>query len=198
MSKPCLLLDVDGILADFITPALAEVTRLTGQPYAHDEVTQWDIMGCLGIPDDVAKAAYANMRREGFCAGIKPYPGTREGVAWLDSVCDLYIVTSPLGGPYWSHEREGWLWEHYGIPSKKIISTSAKYRCVGDAFVDDKVANLEKWQIAHPRGCAVRWNAISNSNDSWDGLGTDNWQELRGILIGIGHAKRRNNDSIHR
>lgn len=189
MSKPCLLLDVDGILADFISPALAEITKLTGFVYHHDDITQWDIMECLGIPDDVSKAAYDNMRREGFCAGIEPYAGTKEGVQLLQEVCDLYIVTSPLGGPYWAHEREMWLWEHYRIPQKKIISTSAKYRCVGDAFVDDKTSNLEKWRAAHRKGCAVRWNAISNSKDPWDGIGTDNWHELRGIVVGLGHAR---------
>jgi len=188
--KPCVLLDVDGILADFITPALAEVTKLTGKSYNHDDVRQWDIMGSLAIPDDVAERAYANMRREGFCATMAVYPGAVSGVEHLKGVCDLYVVTSPLGGPHWAHEREEWLWQHFQIPGKRVISTSAKYKCAGDVLVDDKTANLAKWRGAHPRGCAVRWNALANSNDSWEGTATDDWNELRGIVVGLGHALR--------
>lgn len=191
MTRVCTLLDVDGILADFITPALAEVTKLTGVLYAHDTVRQWDIMESLGIPDDVAKTAYQNMRCQGFCASINHYPGSVEGVDLLREVCDLYIVTAPLGGPHWAHERETWLWERFKISRKKVISTSAKYKCVGDVFVDDKTANLEEWQLAHPTGCAIRWEALSNSSEPWGGIKTNNWQELRGIIIGLGHAKNK-------
>jgi 5'(3')-deoxyribonucleotidase len=184
-----LLLDVDGILGNFVDPALDEVAALTGLRHQHDDVTKWDIMECLGIPDDVADAAYARMKREGFCASIPVYPGAQDGVELLRSVCNIYIVTSPLGGPYWSHEREAWLWEHFRIPGKTVISTAAKYKCVGDVFVDDKNSNLQKWQAAHPQGCAVRWNVRSNSDEPWAGLGTNNWHELRGIVVGLSHAR---------
>lgn len=189
MTRLDLLLDVDGILANFIDPALEEVAALTGLRHHHDEVTQWDIMECLGIPDDVAEAAYARMKREGFCASLPVYPGAQEGVEMLRSVCNLYIVTSPLGGAHWAHEREMWLWEHFRIPGKTVISTSAKYKCVGDVFVDDKSSNLEKWSAKHPRDCAVRWSVRSNSQDIWNGIQTNNWAELRGIVVGLSHAR---------
>lgn len=188
MSLPDVLFDVDGVFGDFITPALAEVTKLTGVTYAHDDVRQGDIMESLGIPNEVAEQAYMNMRREGFCRSIRVYPGAVEGFNALRDVCKPYIVTAPLGGPHWAHEREEWLYDHFKIRRKDIISTSAKFKCVGDVLVDDKTANLVEWQLAHPTGCPVRWEALSNSSEPWSGVKTNNWQELRGIIIGLGHA----------
>lgn len=179
------LFDVDGVFGDFITPALAEVTKLTGQSYAHDDVKEWDIMKSLGIPDSIAQKAYDNMRREGFCHTIPVYPGACEGFAALKDVCHPYIVTAPLGGPHWAHERELWLYDHFGVSRKQIISTAAKHKCVGSMLVDDKTANLVEWQNAHPRGCAVRWEALSNSSEEWDGVKTNDWRELRGLIIGL-------------
>jgi 5'(3')-deoxyribonucleotidase len=182
---PDVLFDVDGVFGDFITPALAEVTKLTGIVYRHDDVTQWDIMASLGVPDDIARQAYDNMRREGFCHAIPVYPGAVEGFAALKDVCNPYIVTAPLGGPHWAHEREMWLYDHFGIKRKNIISTSAKHKCAGAMLIDDKTSHLVEWQNAHPRGCAVRWESLSNSTEAWNGVKTNDWRELRGIIIGL-------------
>lgn len=187
---PDVLFDVDGVFGDFITPALEEVTKLTGVTYHHDDVKQWDIMESLGIPNDIAEQAYFNMRREGFCRSIKPYPGAVEGFASVRDVCNPFVVTAPLGGPWWAHEREEWLHDLFKIRRKQVISTSIKFMCIGDVIVDDKTANLVEWRSKHLHGCAIRWEAPSNSSEPWDGVRTNNWQELRGILIGLGHAKR--------
>ena len=48
MTRPRVLLDVDGVLADFLTPALAFVEKLTGKPYQEADMTTWDIFEVVG------------------------------------------------------------------------------------------------------------------------------------------------------
>ena len=43
MKKPRVLLDVDGVLADFLTPTLEILHRLTDRRWLAEEMTSWDL-----------------------------------------------------------------------------------------------------------------------------------------------------------
>lgn len=182
--QPTLLLDIDGVLADFLTPCIAVLEDLTGQKFEAAHTKTWDIMEALSIPEDVQEEAYKRMRTEGFCYGLRAYEGSQDAVKRLREIADIYVVTAPLGGPHWAHEREKWLLEHYDISGKKIISTHAKYRITGDLLVDDKTANLVAWRKYHPRSVPVRWDQSYNQDD-WDGIHTNSWDVLYGIVLGV-------------
>ena len=48
MRKPRVLVDVDGVLADFLTPAFKIIEKLTGRLYRPEEIKQWDIFETIG------------------------------------------------------------------------------------------------------------------------------------------------------
>ena len=94
MTRPRVLLDVDGVLADFLTPALAFVEKLTGKTYQEADMTTWDIFEVVG--KEWEQPFFEACNRPGFAASLAVYPGAQEGVARLREVAEVYIVTSPL------------------------------------------------------------------------------------------------------
>ena len=48
MTRPIILLDVDGVLANFIEANLVTL-RALGVERQHDDVVTWDLEDCLGL-----------------------------------------------------------------------------------------------------------------------------------------------------
>lgn len=174
------LLDCDGVLADFVSAALDIVWEEFGLRFQPADVTEFDIMKSLGFgPDDSARFKRLVGGEEGLASTLAVYPGAREGVDRLRAIAEVYIVTSPFGSnPTWTHDREKWLKKHFDIGSKHIVHTSAKHLCVGDVFVDDKTEACVAWQAEHPNGVAVQWATPHNRRDGWNGASTNDWAKL--------------------
>lgn len=177
--KPRVLLDVDGVLADFVGGYLRLLAEHTGIVATHEQVTQFDIGASLGLTKDQA----ARMKRavgsaEQFARSLSPLPGAIEGVRALQEVADVWIATSPWNSnPTWCHDREWWLKEHFGIPHARVTHTSAKHMLRGDFLVDDKTETLQKW-LAEGQSGAVQWETPHNRHDGWLGVSTNSWAEL--------------------
>lgn len=191
MPRPRVLLDCDGVLADFLSAALKVIHQVTGKMHSPMAVLEWDIMEALKVPPDQARLVYAHMRTAGFCASLPVYHGAQEAVTRLKGVADVYVVTSPFGGAHWTDEREQWLQRHFGFNKSEIVHTAAKHICTGDVFVDDRPVSLKAWQVCNPEGVAVRWDHLYNVKEDWTGLGTASWAELNGIVLGVAAMLRR-------
>jgi 5'(3')-deoxyribonucleotidase len=187
--KPRLLLDCDCILSDFVRPCLNILESLTGKTYKREDVTAFDIMRSLEIPDDVVQEAYIRMRMEDFCRSLPVFEGAQEGVAKLKEVAHVFIATSPMGGLYWTGERAEWLNRLFDIKQKNVIQASAKFILSGDVFVDDKTSALVEW-LKHQSGIAVQWETLHNRNDGWMGPSTKSWDELLGMVKILKSAER--------
>lgn len=157
-----ILLDVDGVLADFVQPVLDYAKTLTGRTYTHEDVTQWDIAAAIGVGPEL----WAVTKKPGFCEALAVIPGSQEMVKQLQAIGDVYIATSPTSSLTWAGERATWLRRHFDIPQKKIISTHAKYAISGHFLIDDKAANLMNWEDENPDGVAILVAAPWNSDDT--------------------------------
>lgn len=184
MTRPCLLHDVDGIYADFVTPCLEAIYQYTGKRFHHDDVTDWDIMKSLGIDEETGNAIYKSMQVKGLCESIPPYAGAREGVDQLRKWADVIAVTSPFGGDHWMHERDRWLVQHMGFHKDDImhVRSARKHRVWGDAFVEDKTSTLRTWHEHHPDKLSVLFLRNYNKNDTWNGPTADGWPHLVSLL----------------
>ncbi len=176
--RPRVLLDVDGVLADFAGAACAVLSATTGQDLLPTQIDQWDIMEALRIPRDVRDAAWQRFASAGFCASIKPYPGAQAMVAELQTWSDLYAVTSPLEGPHWSYEREQWLQRLFDIPKERVASVRDKSIVEGDALVDDKLSTVVEWRRYHPSSIAVFWRNPHNRHEKHHGVEAETYAEL--------------------
>lgn len=146
-----ILLDCDGVLGDFVTPALRVVDRLTGKQYLHDDVTDWDL-GLL-VPERMRDVFWNELAGPGFTCAMKPYPGAQDAVARMRESHEVYVVTAHMkNARTWVYDRDAWLAEHFGFTADHIVHTKAKQLVRGDLFVDDNPGNVAKWSAANPRG----------------------------------------------
>lgn len=184
MTKPRILLDVDGIFADFVTPCLDAIHAHTGKRFNHDDLTSWDIMESCDIDLETSKAIYKSMQVPGLCKSLPAYPGAREGVDSLREWADVWAVTSPFGGDHWMHERDAWLVENMGFVKYDVLHVRGerKHGVFGDAFVEDKTSTLLEWHKAWPSQLAVQFVRSYNVADRWDGYKAVDWPHLIAIL----------------
>ncbi len=177
-TKPVVLLDVDGVLADIITASLPIVQRLTGRQHVHDDVIDWSIADSLGLTADQAETFYVTWRCRGFCRSIPPYAGAVAAIERLRSVAVVHPVTSPFNSDYWVGEREAWLQDHFGFDRKDIVHTEAKHLISGDVFIDDKPSHVVRWQKANAADVGVLWHQPYNQSDPWGGARARSWNDV--------------------
>lgn len=147
--KPVILLDIDGVCADFITPVLEAVYEITGIAYDVSDVTGWDIAKSLNLSVQDAGFLDDRISERYFCSHLQLYPGALEGVQELRKFADVYAVTSPFDSEHWMREREVWLQQNLDFSRENIIFTSAKHLVNGNVLIDDKTSTVIKWETAN-------------------------------------------------
>lgn len=159
------ILDVDGVSADFVTHTLHTLVALGGPQMHHDDIHTWDIFG--SIPREWEDRMVAEWHRPGWCAGIPLYEGAREAVVALREVAEVVFVTTAMeDAPHWMWERSRWLKQHLNAGARDIIFAASKKHIGADVFVDDKVSNVVEWHHAHPTSVAILWDQPYNRQES--------------------------------
>lgn len=178
------LLDVDGVLCDFIDGVLDLVHETTGRRHTREHVTAFDFAASLKLSrDEAALVKKAISYRANWWSSLPVLDGAQLGVERLREVAEVFIVTSPWNScPTWLHEREAWLKRHFQIPHSHVLVGSAKHIVAGHMLVDDKTETLRDWSRAHGHlgGIGVQWQTPHNRADEWAGLSTQSWDELLG------------------
>jgi 5'(3')-deoxyribonucleotidase len=183
--KPRILVDCDGVMAAFVNATLERVRLMTGKAFTPDQVTAWDVIECLGVPEATCKEIYTSMEQKWFCENIEPFPGAHEGVQELRNLGDVYCVTAPFRGDYWMAEREKWLKKHFDFPRSKIVFCHDKHIIAGDVLIDDKTETCIKWQEANTQGTAILFERSYNKRDDWGGFRVPNWDSLISVVRDI-------------
>lgn len=183
MSVDPVLLDVDGVLADFTGAVCWCWSERFGREFKSEQVTQWDIAEALGIPKVLHAWAWEALRVPGFCRNVGSYPGAIEFVEALRMRGEeVYFVTSPLGGQHWHYERERWLKWFFGAKSNQIIFCHDKHLVRGRALIDDKVETIRAWSKAHPYGTAILRSQPYNAREEWAGPRASSFDEMLRLL----------------
>jgi 5'(3')-deoxyribonucleotidase len=152
--KPFVLLDVDGVLADFVTAVFAVVEKIHGQPHGRtvNDIRTWEMFESVPELAGYREDAYARMRLPGACYEIPIMGGAIEGVRRLREIADVHIVTSPFPqSRTWMGERNEWLCRHFDFKEKDITHTHQKELVMGDMLVDDKPSTIEAWEKEQQR-----------------------------------------------
>lgn len=193
--KPTVLLDVDGVLADFVGAALGYLHGLTGRWYDADTIRTWEVFDSLPPEEQPFKEeVYARLKTRGGCTSIAVYGGAKEGVARLREIADVVVVTSPFGGSEtWMHERETWLGEHFGIDRHDVIHASKKARIHGDVFVDDKTSHAVEWVGYWTGGRAVLWHTPRSADDEAHPriLRARSWDDVIEVVRSVANRRDR-------
>ena len=171
-----LLVDVDEVLASFQAAMLDALERLFGKRIRPEAYEVWDAFSLLS-PEET-EGVIAEIRKPGWCASMQVTPGAHEALIELRTLVDVYAVTSPFKSPTWVHERDAWLVEKLGFESDQIVHTKAKHICRGDAFLDDKPENVERWRQEHPDALAMLWHIPNTRLLGYDDIRVRSWDEV--------------------
>jgi len=180
MKRPRVLLDADGVLADFLGQSLDVLAEISGQKWHIDQFKTWDIFET--VPSRYEKVFFETINQLGWCRSLPVYPEAVAGVTRLREIAEIYIVTSPMNHiPTWMFERERWVEEHFGIHHKKVVHTSAKYLCTADVLIDDRPANIQAWEREHPEGLGLLWDQPYNRGEEV-GLRVQSWAQVHAVV----------------
>lgn len=154
--KP-ILLDVDGVIADFVG-ALCELLKCNGVALSVEDVKCWDLAELSkSWPEDDRKTLNKLITQtDGYTWHdlIQPYPGSRAFVNRLSNFGkrEVLYVTSPLGVPSWHNAREDWLQQHFGAKRDQIIfaHSAAKKHVAGAMLIEDRYDTCLNWVQQDP------------------------------------------------
>lgn len=144
-----ILVDADGVMADFTSAYLNVLADITGRYHSSSEVTSWEFKECVASEDE-DKAVWARIRETpGLVRNLAPIWGLKSALAELRQLGDVVCVTSPVWGTTWAEERYHWLAEHGDFGRRDIVFASDKSHVHGDVLIDDHVKNLAEWFHEH-------------------------------------------------
>jgi len=179
MRKPRILLDCDGVLTTSFVDRVCEILRANNHDAHPHHIEQWDIMKHFKIPKHAEETIYEKMEQKGVAFDFEPAPGAVEFVRELHTWADVYVVTSPMGGKHWPHDRQRWLKHWFDIPANHVLNIKHKFVVKGDVLVDDKLSNLTEWHMEFPQGTPIFWRLPQNRHDKHPYLEASNFDELR-------------------
>jgi 5'(3')-deoxyribonucleotidase len=144
------LLDVDGVLADFEQQLCNRLRSELGWATAKSIInkiqqrTSWDFKDILTSAEN--KIVWA-LLAEPFAGDMPLIEGAKNLVSALTAYGhEILCVSSPwISNPTWEHDRRYWLKKHFGIGHRQFISTSVKHHVDGDVLIDDKPSHVETW-----------------------------------------------------
>lgn len=163
------MLDVDGVLADYTSSVVAWVNAKCDTAYTVKDVTGWDILKALNVPESVQQQFWDEITTApDWCYNLKPYPWAKTLVQVLGShpnVGELTICTSPMSGKHWAGERLQWLYDYLRIPLTRVVLASNKAKHVqGDVLVDDSPKHVNAW-ASQPGRHSILWRMPWNQDE---------------------------------
>lgn len=145
------LLDCDGVLADFVEGLCSELAS-RGFQRRPEEILHWDLS--LSLELEELRAAHDIMSTPGFCHSLSWYRGAREFVSRLPA--EVHVLTAPFrNGATWMHERMSWLAGSVAADRVHFVAGKYKHLVRGNVLVEDHPQNAVEWLDAHPSGVAV-------------------------------------------
>jgi len=154
-----LVVDVDGVLADQVSPVLARLNSEYGLNVTRDQIRTWN----EPIADTDIKTAIESAQLDAdFILAMKPIEGAREAMLELANEHEITVATDR--GPLAEDATVVWL-KNNGIPYNRYVGTSqlGKGAIAGDILIDDYPRNVLRF--IENGGLAILFDQPWNEND---------------------------------
>lgn len=142
MTRPLhIVLDIDGVLADFAGGMLPHLSAALGREVHEEHITEYYFERALGITPEVWAALWERHEHRLYAEAL-PYPGVEEGLRALSSLGRLSIQT---GRPATSEAAtRSWLAAHLPLPLDLAFRAGSKYTAADavDYFIEDNLADV--------------------------------------------------------
>jgi 5'(3')-deoxyribonucleotidase len=170
MKKQQILLDMDGVIVDFLGGAIKVLNRdynktITIEQYA-TEFGKWDTYDFYGIT--VEQFWESIDKTPDFWYRLNPMPWGRELYKFLSEFGEVTIVTTPNLHPDCASQKLKWLNGYLGIKSNAVFLGARKYLMAGNGIlVDDYHKNVESFREAGGEAILVpsNWNTVGLTFD---------------------------------
>lgn len=183
-----ILLDVDGVICDFIGGALQEINRIMwprGKAFGRAAVTGRDMVSALGIEEHRAEIE-SIFRRPGFAYNLSSIEHAVSSVRGLrDAGHRIEIATAPMKNSItWISDRHCWLSECFDVKYNEIIFAHAhqKHELDADIFVDDDPDTVRRWGEAHPDSLSVLFAQPHNATERAGLVWVKDWANLMTLI----------------
>lgn len=151
-----ILLDCDGVVADFIGGVCAGL-KARGFERTPEDVKHWALEH--SFTEEETRATYELMKEPGFCHELEWYEGARDFLRDLLREGEVHVVTAPFrDGTSWMNERLAWLSsEMPGAAGDRVHFIQGKHKHIvrGDVLIEDHPMTAHDWLVANPDGIAI-------------------------------------------
>ncbi len=152
MSKPLVLVDMDGVCADLMTPWLLAYGSRKNRLFTVEDVRNFKMETNAGFDDGV----YEFLRRDGVFADLRPIPGAVQALRHLNDTANVYICSTPSRNPASATEKLRWCGRHLPfIHRRRLILCARKDLVRGDYLIEDSPDNVRDWALANPQGKTI-------------------------------------------
>ena len=171
MTKPRLLCDVDGVLANY-QGAMLNVLNACGFAYRRNDIVTFDHEGwmcedALKVFNQVVLDEHAGYE---FYRDLDLLPGAQRLLPGGDlySRFDIRYVTASNKTPAWIKARYEWFVDHGVNPAREVIfcATEEKQHITGDYMIDDHRPTVTDW--AERGGVGLLVDAPWNRGKAFD------------------------------
>jgi 5'(3')-deoxyribonucleotidase len=163
LKKQRILLDMDGVLVDFLGGALKALNRVHKQNITIEEYAtkfgKWETYDYYGI--SISDFWMSIGLVPDFWYELEPIPWFRELYDFLKEFGEVTILTSPNYDPSCAEQKLRWLNSRMNIRSDSVFIGSRKYLMAGNGIlIDDYSKNIEAFREAGGEAILVpsTWN----------------------------------------
>lgn len=170
LKKNQILLDMDGVIADFLGGAIKVLNKdfnrnITIEQYA-TEFGQWGIYDYYGITQEQFWESID--RKIDFWYKLEPITWGRDLYHFLSEFGEVTIVTTPNLHPDCASQKLKWLNGYLGIKSNAVFLGARKYLMAGNGIlIDDYYKNVESFKRAGGEAILIpsNWNTVGLTFD---------------------------------
>ena len=149
-TRPLILIDCDGVLANFGALYLKLHHWLNKVDRKMSDITCFDFAKCVSTKEQDERIWRHIDATPGLVRELTWHDGSKDALAQLREIGHVVCVTSPHHGPTWMPERMAWLREEAGFDKADIIFARNKTRVRGDCLIDDNVDHVAEWHAMAP------------------------------------------------
>ena len=163
MSSPRVIVDVDGVVADFLGHLLPAI----GYEAGRETIVDYDIKKFLSLAQQERMDQV--LREPSFWQTLPVMSGALEGIDEIrERGHEIVWATSPwLPCAGWESIRRDWLKRHFDVAFQEIVYTFRKDVLTAEFYIDDRPESVVAWQRAHSRGIAFLYDAPYNAEFLW-------------------------------
>lgn len=143
------LLDVDGVLADFTGGCLPLLRVLRNDPrLQREDLYSWTLTD--GLSPEKVERFYEHCNSDGWCRGLEVLEEGRTLWQWLTSLgVKIVFATAPMRGRTWRADRAMWLMDKGFLTDPADLRfSSKKWELPGEILIDDRVDSVVKFAQA--------------------------------------------------